>query len=193
LANVGDLPFAELIRRVRTGDHLAAEEIVRQFEPLVRRELRVSIARSPIGRLVDSVDVAQSVWSSFFLRMGVGEYDVNDPKQLAALLLSMARHKLSNQLQRHRRKKRDLNRLQSQPAMEHVSDNQPSPSEMTSVKELAGKLNEMLSDEERQISRLREQGCTWDEIARQVGGTAQARRMQMTRAADRIAEALGLE
>jgi RNA polymerase sigma-70 factor (ECF subfamily) len=185
--------FSSLIRRVRAGDQSAAEEIVREFEPLVRREIRVSIARSPIGRLVDSVDVAQSVWSSFFLRMGVGQYDLQDPKQLAGLLLSMARHKLSSQLQRHTRQKRDVTRVQPAATLEAVSDDQPSPSELTSVKELADKLNALLTEEERQISDLREQGCTWDQVAQHVGGTAQARRMQMTRAADRIAQALGLE
>ena len=37
------------------------------------------------------------------------------------------------------------------------------------------------------------QGLAWDEVARQLGGTAQARRMQLARAAERVARELGLD
>jgi len=50
-----------------------------------------------------------------------------------------------------------------------------------------------LSDDERQIADLRVEGLGWDEVARQLGGSAQARRMQLARGIERAAEHLGLE
>lgn len=35
--------FADFLRRIRAGDDLAAMELVRRFEPLIRREVRTRI------------------------------------------------------------------------------------------------------------------------------------------------------
>ncbi len=40
---------------------------------------------------------------------------------------------------------------------------------------------------------LRSQGFLWDEIAREIGGTPQARRKQWARAVDRVAQEIGLD
>jgi hypothetical protein len=77
--------------------------------------------------------------------------------------------------------------------MEAVSDNQPSPSDCVSIQELFTKLQSSLSDEERRISELRREGLAWNDVATMLGGTAQARRMQLDRAADRVTRQLGLE
>jgi hypothetical protein len=50
-----------------------------------------------------------------------------------------------------------------------------------------------LSDDERRIADLRVEGMGWDEVAERLGGTAQARRMQLARGIERAAEHLGLE
>jgi hypothetical protein len=50
-----------------------------------------------------------------------------------------------------------------------------------------------LSEEERQIADLRARGLAWEEVAGQLGGTAQARRMQLARAAERVSRELGLD
>ena len=50
-----------------------------------------------------------------------------------------------------------------------------------------------LSAEERSIADLRVAGRKWTEIALELGGTADARRVQLQRAAGRIGRELGLE
>ncbi len=57
--------FDDLVRRIRSGDEQAAEEIVRLYEPLVRRELRIRMTDRRLSKLFDSVDICQSIWSSF--------------------------------------------------------------------------------------------------------------------------------
>ena len=63
----GEIPIAELIGRVRDGDARAAEELVRRYEPLIRREVRFRLHDSRLRRVFDSMDVCQPVLASFFL------------------------------------------------------------------------------------------------------------------------------
>jgi RNA polymerase sigma-70 factor (ECF subfamily) len=48
-------PFADFLRRIRAGDEQAAAELVRQYEPLIRREVRLQIDDRRLCRLFDSL------------------------------------------------------------------------------------------------------------------------------------------
>ena len=76
-------------------------------------------------------------------------------------------------------------------ALDRVADAQPSPSEIVARKEILERMQTLLSDEERQIIDLRNQGLGWDEVATQLGGSGQARRMQMSRGIERLTRKLG--
>ncbi len=56
-----EIGFADFMRRIRAGDEEAAFELVRRFEPLIRREVRLHLEDSRLSRSLDSVDVSQSV------------------------------------------------------------------------------------------------------------------------------------
>ena len=86
--------FDAAIRRIRAGDETAAAELVRRYEQLIRREVRLHLEDDRLRRLFDSMDVVQSVLASFFIRTAAGEYDLDRPEQLAALLVQMTRKKL---------------------------------------------------------------------------------------------------
>jgi hypothetical protein len=49
----------------------------------------------------------------------------------------------------------------------------------------------LLSPEERQVADLRSQGLAWADIDERLGGKALARRMQLSRAAERVLRQLG--
>src|SRR6516162_9738037 len=91
-------PFQELIGRVRAGDEAAAAELVRLYEPAIRRAARIRLADSHLRRLFDSMDISQSVFASFFLRAALGQYELEDPSQLLRLLVTMSRKKLTDHL-----------------------------------------------------------------------------------------------
>ncbi len=186
--------FADFITRIRAGDQTAAEELVRNFEPVVRREIRLNMTDRRLARVFDSVDICQSVWSSFFVRVAAGQFDLENPAQLTNLLVAMAKTKLAFQSRRNRYQKRDVGRIDTTGApIETVAGDQPSPSDCVSAEELFAKMHGSLSIEERRISDLRRAGLAWDEVAKTLGGTAQARRMQLDRAADRVVRQLGLD
>ena len=63
-----------------------------------------------LGRVFDSMDICQSVLASFFLRAAAGQYDLDEPAQLVALLTRMARNKLSHRVREQQARRRDVRR-----------------------------------------------------------------------------------
>jgi hypothetical protein len=60
-------------------------------------------------------------------------------------------------------------------------------------RELLQEVQRRLSAQERQLVSLRIEGQAWPAIAKQLGGTPEARRMQLTRALDRVEQQLGID
>jgi RNA polymerase sigma factor (sigma-70 family) len=188
-----DPEFADFVRRIRAGDDQAAAELVNRFESLIRREVRLRISGSQVNRAFDSLDVSQSVLANFFARAATGQFELEHPDQLARLLVTMARNKLMSRVRSERRQIRDIRRVTvDRDALDRVADEQQSPSEIVGRKELLERLRTLLSDEERQIIDLRNEGLGWDEVATKLGGTGQARRMQMSRGIERLIRQLGI-
>jgi RNA polymerase sigma-70 factor (ECF subfamily) len=186
--------FAEFIRRIRAGDADAACELVRQYEPAVRLEIRVRLRDPRLRRSFDSLDICQSVLASFFARCAAGQYDFREPHDLVRLLVAMARKKLAFHTRRERALRRDNRRLETGPAEEiERSSNGPSPSEQIAARDLLAAVRQRLTDEERQIADQRGSGASWADVAQALGGTADARRKQFDRAVDRVSRELGLE
>jgi RNA polymerase sigma-70 factor (ECF subfamily) len=186
--------FADLVLRLRAGDPRAAEELVREYEPAIRMEVRCRLRDRRLRRAFDSMDVCQSVLASFFVRAASGAYDLEQPGQLRKLLVGMARKKLLFQVRKQRAQCRDVRRLEP-----IVGDDSaavaagPSPSRQCEARDLLHSFRQRLTPEERQLAELRAQGREWPDIAARVGGTPGGRRKQLTRALDRVARELGLD
>jgi RNA polymerase sigma factor (sigma-70 family) len=181
-----DADFLDFLRRIRAGDETAATELVRRFEPMIRREVRMRIKDDRLNRAFDSVDVSQSVLACFFSRAATGEYELDRPAQLAKLLLTMARNRLISRARNERSLIRDVRRLAADPGLlDEVMDARPSPSQIVSRKDELEVLKTSLTDEERQIFDLRIGGFSWEEVATRLGGSAPSRRMQLSRGLER--------
>lgn len=185
-------PFEALIARVRAGDETAATDLVRRYEPEIRREVRFLLRDPFLRRSFDSMDICQSVMGSFFLRAALGEYDLNRPEDLIRLLISMTRNKVVDATRRQRAQRRDHRRATSLEAVD-LAAKTPSPSEVVAARDLLGEFRSRLSEDERLLADRRARGEEWAEIAREVGGTPDARRKQLTRAIARVAKELGME
>jgi RNA polymerase sigma-70 factor (ECF subfamily) len=187
------MPFAELVRRVRGGDADAAAELVRRYEPAIRRVVRVRLG-GRMAALFDSMDVCQSVLGSFFLRVAAGQYTLETQEDLLKLLATMARHKLAFQVRRQKAQKRDVGRdVTGGLSTDQLAATEPTPSRQAEVRDLLGEMNRRLTDEERQLVDLRNQGYEWEEIASRLAGSAEALRKKHARALDRVSKELGLE
>lgn len=189
-----DSPFHDLICRVRTGDQQAAEELVLRYEPAIRRTIRARLRDARLRRLLDSTDVCQSVLGSFFVRAALGRYELARPEDLLQLLTSMAHHKLTNEVHRQRAARRDHRRLAAGPVEEHrVVAPGLTPSEHVAAQDLLQEARRRLSPEALRILTLREQGCTWDSVATQLGAGPEVLRKRLEREIDHVCQSLGLD
>src|SRR5262249_48248699 len=107
--------------RVQAGDPEAAAELVRHYEPDLRMEVRVRlrVQDGRVRRMLDSMDVTQSVLASFFAGITAGRFAPENPQQLLGLLVAMARNKLLSKVRDQRRQRRDARRGESFDAARH--------------------------------------------------------------------------
>jgi RNA polymerase sigma-70 factor (ECF subfamily) len=187
--------FVGFIDRIRAGDNEAAAKLVRQYESAIRREVRLRLRDARLRRVLESLDICQSVLGSFFVRAASGQYDLNDPKDLLNLLIKMARNKVVSAARRQQSQRRDHRRMAADGAAElkEAASALPGPSTVIERQDLLQEFRHRLNDEERQLMELRNQGYDWPEVAARLGGTPEARRAQLVRAVDRVARKLGLD
>jgi RNA polymerase sigma-70 factor (ECF subfamily) len=188
-----DSPFWGLIRRVRAGDGDAAAELVRRYEPAIRRAVRLQLRDPRLRSLLDSADVCQSVLASFFIRAAAGQYELDRPSQLTRLLAVMARNKLASQARRPQ-----VVRREPGPGLEAAGEEGPlapgpSPSQQAAWRDLLQEVRNRLSAEERQLVERRTRDQEWSQIAAELGGSPDGLRKKLARALDRVARQLGLE
>src|SRR5262245_48434650 len=157
--------FDELIRRVRAGDQDAATELVKRYEPAIRRAVRFRLADARLGTLLDSMDICQSVLASFFIRAASGQYELEPPGQLLRLLTAMARNKLNSQARKQLAQRRDTRRVaaggQDEDQLVAVGE---SPSRVVAARDLLQEVHRRLSADERRLLELRTQGYDWSAI-----------------------------
>jgi RNA polymerase sigma factor (sigma-70 family) len=196
--------FRALIARVRAGDEQAAADLVRRYEPAIRRAARVRLLDTRLNRLLDSMDICQSVMASFFVRAALGQFELETPDQLLRLLATMTRNKLAGQVKGHGAARRDFRRVEAAQGdrddeadagagAERIAGPDPTPSRDLAARELLDEALRRLSPEERRILDCREQGGQWAEIAAELGSSPEALRKRLARAVDRVAHELGLD
>jgi RNA polymerase sigma factor (sigma-70 family) len=139
------------------------------------------------------MDICQSVLAIFFVRVAAGQYDLKKPEELVKLLVTMSRNKLAEKMRRQHRQRRDTRRTVGGVEELALAGRDPTPSSVVAGKELLEEARQRLSQEERQLIDLRHEGFSWEEIATALGGSPGARRMQLSRALDRVARELGLD
>lgn len=178
--------FEALIRQVRAGDQQAAADLVRAYEPYIRRAARNRLRNSPLRRVLDSLDVCQSVLVSLFHRTAQGQYELETPEQLQRLLVRMVHNKVADAWRRY------AIRILGQDGVEphdQAEETLP-PDEQVCVQELHALVRQNLSSEEWTLWEARESGLSWAELAAQHGGTAESLRKQVSRAIKRVSEIL---
>ncbi len=186
--------FLDLMTRVRQGDSLAANQLVRQYEPEMRRAVRLALTDPAMLRAIDSVDVCQSVLANFFVRAASGQFDFENPNQLRALLATMARNRFRDHVRRQKADRRDARRTQGgdDAMLQQVAGDIDTPSQIVCNQELLDEVRRRLSDEERYLAEQRASGRDWQELSGELGVSAEALRKRLTRAMDRVTQEMKL-
>src|SRR3954452_4042296 len=154
--------FQGLIRRVRAGDDAAAAELVRTYEPAIRRAARVRMVDTRLRRLFDSMDICQSVLASFFVRAALGQYELDRPDQLLRLLVDMSRKKLVDHAREQGAARRDFRRTpDGGKDVGEVAAAGPTPSQEVAADDLLQECRKRLSEDERRLAQQRALGQDW--------------------------------
>jgi len=187
--------FRDLLQRVRSGDSQAAAELVREYEPEIRRAVRLRLSENRLRRVLDSMDICQSVLANFFVRASAGQFDLERPEQLLALLVTMARNRLLDHARRYSTERRDQQRVVSdnEEQLAAIADPATTPSQILSERELAEAVRRQLTEEERYLAEQRAEGRDWADLARELGNQPDAIRKKLSRAIDRAVKNLGLD
>src|SRR5262249_13414785 len=109
------------------------------------------------------------------------------------LLVGMARNKLAFQVRKERAECRDVRRVEDGAREEDLAGAEATPSRHVAAHELLEEVRRRLTPDELQLVELRNGGLEWAEIARRLGGSAEALRKKLARALDRVARALELD
>ncbi len=183
--------FGALLAAVRAGDQDAAAELVRRYEAQVRRIIRVRLTDPHLRRQLDSLDICQSVLADFFHRASAGQFELNTPQQLTALLAKMAANRFLKHVEKQHAARRDIRRLiQSSVDDLPLLGRDETPSQIVASRELNQAIRERLHGELLWLTEQRMAGRTWVELAREKQTTPDGLRVRWVRAMERIAEEL---
>ena len=190
-----DSSFAILIQGIREGDADAAAQLVREYEPEIRRAVRIHLHDSPLQRQFDSMDICQSVLANFFVRAAAGQFDLTQPEKVIGLLVTMARNKLTDKARAHKGARRHPGGEQKEGAefLQELVDPAVSPSRVLQGQELLEKIKQHLTSEEAVLLEYRAEGLDWPEIGAKLNAKADSLRKQFTRAMDRVVQEMDVE
>jgi RNA polymerase sigma factor (sigma-70 family) len=177
--------FDQFIRRIRAGDALAAQELVRHYGPAIRREARLRLGPC-VQPVYDSMDISQSVFGSFLLRIIAGQYEVESPRRLMGLLLGIARNKIREKVRNRREDSLESN-------APSPLDIEGDPSKTILNQDFLFEFCSRLSDDERALWERRREHLSWHDISVELGAEPQTLRQRYSRAIRRVAHELGLE
>lgn len=185
--------FAEQMERLRRGDPDAIRQFVDEYAPFLRRSLRYRIHNASLQSAADSVDICQSVFGGFLLRLCAGDYVIDSKENLLKLLVSIANKKFVSFQRRERRQRRDRYRTESLHSSTNAKDLEIM-SDCASIDnaELFREVRLRLTQHENQLLEMRSQSKSWREIADELCESEVVLRQRLSRALHRVSQELGL-
>jgi DNA-directed RNA polymerase specialized sigma24 family protein len=182
-----DAGFRNLLDRVRAGDSKAALELVRGYEWAIRLQVRVRLTQPDLRRLLDSMDIVQRVWMSFFPRVIAGQYELEDPRKLLNLLITLSQNKLLDEARRLRRQRRGQGQVaDGLGAANEPIDPRPGPEQVVDDRDFVREFRQRLAPPEQWVWDQRLQGRAWAEIAAERGTDPDVLRIGFNRAVERV-------
>jgi RNA polymerase sigma-70 factor (ECF subfamily) len=170
-----EIPFGDLMVRLRGGDNDAAAEVFQRFAHRLILLARTRLD-SRTRQKIDAEDVVQSAFRSFFARHARGQFDLADWNGLGTMLVIITLRKCGRKTRFYRRACRDLNREVPVPHTEdgwegewEALTREPAPSEAVLLTETFERLVAGLDPMDQQVLVVSLQGCTAEEISAQLG------------------------
>ncbi len=178
--------FQDLIERAAHGDEAAAAKLIADFSCFIARELRTQRRFYCLKSLVDSEDIVQSVWRCFFSALTQGEATFRDSREVAAYLTKVTQNRIETQFRRQHADKRDVRRTINAVDLEFADQAATQPSYTLATIEFLQSVMLQMTPAEQFLAKRRAEGATWEDLAVELGATAESLRKRHTRTAARI-------
>jgi len=188
--------FPNWIERIRKRDAIACSQFVEFFTPVLRRVIKTKLIQRRVGSLIDPLDICQIVFGSFFSRVEGCWPQVESMDQLTALMITMARNRLRDELRRHTVTRRDHRRRVghdgTQPQLHQLEAKDQTPCQVLNYRELRDRVLCQLTEEEWSLLEDRIGGRAWASIACERGNAEVVLRKKLNRAILRIGSGLAV-
>jgi RNA polymerase sigma factor (sigma-70 family) len=181
--------FERLMEQVRGGSEQAAEQVCREYASHVIRVVRRRL-HSRLRRRLDSGDVLQAVWASFFA-IPAERFSFQTPEQLIGFLCQVAKNKVIDETRRGMdAQKRQVTREEYVEQTYH-DKRLPDPRQPTASKGLIAEESweQLLRDQPsliRDILELRRLGFTMSEIGARLGIQVKSIRRYLKKLAEEL-------
>jgi len=166
--------FQRFIEILRSGDAEAVDRLLSDFDPFLRRAIRLRLFDRRTRRVVDTSDILQSLLKDFLGREQADGAAASS-ERLRAYLTAAAKYKISSKTRKERRRIVDLSDV-----AEPVSA-EPPPSQAVEDRDLIDAVRSRLDDANRRLFDLSQHGQTWRQIANDIGGHPDTLRIQLRR------------
>jgi len=185
------LTFADLMRRLETGNQEAAAEV---FQLYTHRLIALAGKQldARFRAVLSGSDVAQEVLNSFFRRQGQNPYDLESESALWGLLAEIALHKCGKWNRHFAARKRGrgvnlwLQSAEDDAAAWDVADRGPTPDDAAVLAETVAELYRGLKKNEHAICELRLQNYQVREIAARLNLTEETVSRKLRRIKDKL-------
>jgi DNA-directed RNA polymerase specialized sigma24 family protein len=171
---MGDAGFHEFFEILRSGDTEAVGRLLSDFDPFLRRAIRLRLCDRRARRVVDTSDILQSLLKDYLSREVADAGDASSGR-LRAYLAAAAQYKVSSKTRKERRRIADLDDI-----AEPVSD-EPPASKQAEDRDFIDAIRRRLDEGDRRLFDLSQQGRTWQQIANEIGGHPDTLRIQLRR------------
>jgi RNA polymerase sigma-70 factor (ECF subfamily) len=186
--------FDLLLTAARSGDPLALQRLVEQYEP----ELRI-VARQRLGAALqphlDSIDLVQSVHRSLLIGIREQRFDISSPQKLIGLALTIVRRKAAKQWRHLKRQQRlsqsgDPNTSDQTRFEDALSlrNQQPEVADNLAAKENLERLMSDLDPTERKLVAMRMDGYSTVQVAESLNLDPDVLRVKLSRLRKRLRE-----
>jgi RNA polymerase sigma-70 factor (ECF subfamily) len=177
--------FPNLLARVRHGDEAAVAELVRRYEPEVRRVAHARLGKA-LRPYLDSMDLVQSVHRSLLVGLRQNRFDFATPENLIALAVTMVRRKVARLWRRCQAGPPRATDVES--LLLHVVGSSDDPAQAAQYHDQVRRVLDGLPELDRRLIELRLQGCSTAEAGRELGIDPAVLRVRLQRLRQRFRE-----
>ncbi len=177
----------EFFAKIQGGDEGAVKAILEELDPFLRRVIRMRLLDGRLRHAVDTTDILQSLLKDF----------LHNPPPASPPKRARRSYAPTSLPPCATRSRRDCARSAAMRAVFPRNGNPRVPSRMSANapedQDFAAAIRSRLGESTRLLFDLKAQGLTWQEVAAQVGGRADALRMRLNRAVAAVLTELGDE